>query len=715
MTEQREQAGEETERLRRCMSDLLSLLALPAMWVGGDLAQIGQRLLDVLPAMLDVDLLYARLIDNDGSSPVEMAWTTEFMQAMTAQEIGRALLMSLGTMTSEWPQRGRTGIGGVMLSVAQTQLGMNGQAGVLVAGSRRLAFPAEAERLLLNVAGNQAAIAVKEAHLLIEQRQYAVELDKRVAQRTEELAATNRALAEEIAERKRAEDELRRNAAFLAQAQRLTLTGSTWWNVSTGEIIWSDETYRLIEYPITTKPTVAMTMERCHPEDFPRVREMVRRAAAEGTDLDFEHRLVMPNGSVKHVHIVLQNVGLEPSKPEFVGAVTDITERKQSEERLRRSEMLLAAGERISLTGTFSWRVDTDEILFSDELNRIFEFDADDVVTFDRVAERIYPEDLPMLAQMIREARSGREMPEYELRVRGLDDKPKYMRVVGRVVRQRDGRIECLGAVQDVTQRRLAEQSRDEMRSELAHVARSMSLGALTASIAHEVNQPLSGIITNAGTCLRMLGSDPPNVAGAIETARRTIRDGKRAAEVISRLRALFQKKPAVIEPIDLNEVTKEVVTLLWHDLQRARVQLNLELAEDLPPVAGDRVQLQQVIVNLLRNAADAMMSVDERARHLLIRTASHEDEDVLMSVRDTGEGFESGDAERLFNAFYTTKKEGMGIGLSVSRSIIQSHKGRIWAEANDGPGTTMIFCVPQSRATSDGASRLPDPRNYTA
>jgi len=253
------------------------------------------------------------------------------------------------------------------------------------------------------------------------------------------------------------------------------------------------------------------------------------------------------------------------------------------------------------------------------------------------------------------------------------------------------------------------------MRSELAHVARSMSLGALTASIAHEVNQPLSGIVTNAGTCLRMLGSDPPNVAGAIETARRTIRDGKRAAEVISRLRALFRKNPAVIESIDLNEVTKEVVTLLWHDLQRARVQLNLDLAEDLPPVAGDRVQLQQVIVNLLRNAADAMMSVDERARHLLIRTASHEDGDVLMSVRDTGEGFESGDAERLFNAFYTTKNEGMGIGLSVSRSIIQNHKGRIWAEANDGPGATMIFCVPQSRATSDDASRLPDPRNYTA
>jgi PAS domain S-box-containing protein len=713
--EQRGQAGEETERLRRCMSDLLSLLALPAMWVGGDLAQIGQRLLDVLPAMLDVDFLYARLIDNDGSSPVEMVWTTEFMRGMTGREIGRALLMSLGTAASEWPQRAKITIGGVMLSAAQTQLGMNGQAGVLVAGSRRLAFPAEAERLLLNVAGNQAAIAVKEARLLIEQRQYAVELDKRVAQRTEELAATNRALAEEIAERKRAENELRRNAAFLAQAQRLTLTGSTWWKVSTGEIIWSDETYRLIEYPNTTKPTVAMTMERCHPEDFPRVRELISRAATEGADLDFEQRLVMPGGSVKHVHVVLQNVGLDAGEPEFVGAVTDITERKLSEERLRRSEMLLAAGERISLTGTFSWRVDTDEILFSDELNRIFEFDADDVVTFDRVAERIYPEDLPMLSQMMREARSGREIPEYEIRVRGLDDKPKYMRVVGRVIGQRDGRIECLGAVQDVTQRRLAEQSRDEMRSELAHVARSMSLGALTASIAHEVNQPLSGIVTNAGTCLRMLGSDPPNVAGAIETARRTIRDGKRAAEVISRLRALFRKNPAVIESIDLNEVTKEVVTLLWHDLQRARVQLNLDLAEDLPPVAGDRVQLQQVIVNLLRNAADAMMSVDERARHLLIRTASHEDGDVLMSVRDTGEGFESGDAERLFNAFYTTKNEGMGIGLSVSRSIIQNHKGRIWAEANDGPGATMIFCVPQSRATSDDASRLPDPRNYTA
>jgi len=262
-------------------------------------------------------------------------------------------------------------------------------------------------------------------------------------------------------------------------------------------------------------------------------------------------------------------------------------------------------------------------------------------------------------------------------------------------------------------ERRLSEEALSKVRSELAHVARAQSLGVLTASIAHEVNQPLSGIITNANTCLRMLAADPPNVDGARETARRTIRDGNRAADVVTRLRALFSRKAATTEPVDLNEAAREVIALSWSELQRSRVILRPELADILPPVTGDRVQLQQVILNLLLNATEAMSSVNDRPRQLVIRTERDEGDRVRLTVRDAGVGLDPQGADKLFEAFYSTKSSGMGIGLSVSRSIIESHHGRLWAAPNDGPGATFAFSIPRApdgvtNAHSLGAVRTP-------
>jgi signal transduction histidine kinase len=227
-----------------------------------------------------------------------------------------------------------------------------------------------------------------------------------------------------------------------------------------------------------------------------------------------------------------------------------------------------------------------------------------------------------------------------------------------------------------------------------------MSLGALTASIAHEVNQPLAGIVTNASTCLRMLAADPPNVEGARETARRTIRDGNRAADVITRLRALFSKKAAAPEIVDLGEAVQEILALVSTDLLRSRIIVRAELGREPLLVNADRVQLQQVILNLVRNAIDAMSGVHDRPRDLLIRATMQGDEARLI-VKDAGVGIEAQTAERLFEAFYTTKSDGMGIGLSVSRSIVESHGGRLWAEPNDGPGATFTFSIPR-QATSD-------------
>ena len=253
-----------------------------------------------------------------------------------------------------------------------------------------------------------------------------------------------------------------------------------------------------------------------------------------------------------------------------------------------------------------------------------------------------------------------------------------------------------VGALQDVTESMVAEEALNRARSELAHVARLATLSTLTASITHEVNQPLSGIITNAGTCLRMLDANPPNVDGARETARRTIRDGNRASEVVTRLRALFKKKEFMLEPLNLNEATQEVVALSLSELQRNRVIVQSELADDLPSITGDRVQLQQVVLNLLRNASDAMVGVHDRPRQLLIRTEREGGDRVRVTVRDAGTGFDRQTMDKLFDPFYTTKSDGMGIGLSVSRSIVEKHHGRLWAEPNDGPGATFSFSLPR-------------------
>lgn len=237
--------------------------------------------------------------------------------------------------------------------------------------------------------------------------------------------------------------------------------------------------------------------------------------------------------------------------------------------------------------------------------------------------------------------------------------------------------------------------AQDVTGGEFATFGSLTRLGVLAASIAHEVNQPLTGIITNASTCLRMLAADPPNVAGALETAQRTIRDGNRATDVIVRLRSLFSAKDPAKELVDLNEAAREAVALSLSDLERSQVSWELELADCLPLVPADRTQLQQVILNLLRNAVDAMSEVHGRCRRLIVRTRRAQYDRVCLSVEDVGIGIDPNKAERMFDPFFTTKTTGMGIGLSLSRAIIESHHGRLWAAPNDGPGATFSFLMP--------------------
>ncbi|MDQ8727561.1 PAS domain S-box protein [Bradyrhizobium sp. LHD-71] len=427
-----------------------------------------------------------------------------------------------------------------------------------------------------------------------------------------------------------------------------------------------------------------------HQEEYREFHEKV--CAGEKGFLEFD--LVNASGVRRHMETHAAPLRDSDGSTLQLSVTRDMTARALAEDALRRSEAFLAEGQHLARMGNLSWNVTSGDIVWSEQLYRIFEFEPGTVVTLDRIATRVHPEDMPQMADMVGRAQRGESDFEYQHRIVLPDQSVKYLHLIAHRARDRVDEIEYIGAVLDITQRRVSEEALEKLRSELAQVTRIMSLGALTASIAHEVNQPLAGIITNASTCLRMLAADPPNVEGARETTRRTIRDGKRAADVIARLRALFGKRAVTVEPVDLNDAAREVIMLSSGDLQRNRVMLHTELADQLPPVGGDRVQLQQVIMNLLRNAADAMSAVNDRPRRMLVRTARDED-GVRLSVRDAGIGFGPEGTERLFDAFYTTKSDGMGIGLSVSRSIIERHNGRLWAQVNDGPGVTFSFSIP--------------------
>ena len=716
-------ASGDIKHLQRCVNDLVSLLALPAIWSGGEPSQVLQTLLDALIRMLRLDLASARLTSPAGEAPVEIVRIAELRGPMPpAHEICEALSQSLEDNPRKWPTLLRNVMGEADVSMVPLPLGLQGELGVIMTAAERRDFPRQTEALLLSVAANQASIALHEARLRIQQKRIAIELDQRVVQRTFELAAANEELQKELAERRLVEERLGQEERELKRSE---VRKAAIVDAALDCIVTIDHEGCITEFNPAAVHTFGHLRDDVlgkHLADIiipPSLREKHRRgfarylATGETRVLGkrIEMTAVRADGSEFPVELAITRIPLE-GPPSFTGHLRDITERKRAEHALRRSEAFLAEAQHLSHTGSFSWRVATDEITWSEQLYRIYEVEIGTPVTLELIRTRVHPEDLTLYERMVEEARVGGNDFEWQYRLLMPDHSIKYMHALARPTRDEVGELEYIAAVQDVTERRLAEEARDKARSELTHVTRVTSLGTLTASIAHELNQPLSGIVTNASTCLRMLAADPPNVDGARETARRTIRDGNRASEMIARLRALFSKRSVTIQLLDLNEAVREVIALSLSELQKNRVILRPELARDLPMVAGDRVQLQQVILNLIRNASDAMSAIDGRPRDLLIRTEQDANDQVRLSVSDVGIGFEPQAADKIFDAFYTTKNEGMGIGLSVSRSIIERHQGRLWATPNIGPGVTFSFSIPRKfeGSTSDGtrASRIP-------
>ncbi len=511
----------------------------------------------------------------------------------------------------------------------------------------------------------------------------------------------------QVSEREKAEAEVRELARGLeAKIRRLVeanVVGIVMWNLEGSITEANDAFLRMVQYDREDLASGRVRWMELTPAEWrDRDEKALADLKATGIFLPFEKEYFRKDGS--RVPVLLGGAFFEGSGNDGVAFVLDLSEQKRAERALRRSEAFLAESQHLSQIGSFSWRVATDEITWSEQLYRIYELEIGVPVTLELIRTGVHPEDVSLIEKMIDQARDGGHGFEWQYRLLMPDRSIKYMHAVAHSIRDQDGQLEYIAAVQDVTARRLTEEARDKARSELAHVARVMTLGTLTASIAHEVNQPLSGIMTNASTCLRMLTADTPNVEGALETARRTIRDGQRASEVIARLRALFTKRDGTTESVDLNEATHEVIALALNELQRNRVSLRPELA-DVPLVTGDRVQLQQVILNLLRNASESMNGVDDRPRQLLIKTERDEGDHVRLSVEDAGVGLEPEATNRLFESFYTTKSDGMGMGLSVSRSIIENHHGRLWATTNDGPGATFSFSIPCAAQVTTAAS----------
>jgi PAS domain S-box-containing protein len=776
---------------------------------------------------------------------------------------------------------------------------------------------------------------------------------------TETLQRSAHDLQAAIKHQERVEAALLHSEMYLTEAQRLSGTGSFGWNISSGEIFWSDETFRILGCDKTTKPTVEFIVQRTHPEDRAAVQETIDRASSDGKDFDHEYRLLMPDGSVKYVHAMARAARDASGSIEFIGAVTDVTVAKETERKLRRSEAYLAETQHLSRTSSWAWDVRRQEFVYrSAEVYRLFGLEPEtDAVSRQPFHDHILPEDRRRVIEVARHAVRDKAHFEVDYRIVLPDGSIKYIHSVGHPVLSLDGdvtelvgthvdvtesqvakaalqeafdkikksedrlrlvidtiptlvwrsgpngnpeffnqptldytalsldaavegwartvhpddlanlstmwheirksgargetegrlqrfdgkyrwflfRVEPLrdeagniakwyGSATDIEDRKLAEvalreseqrfrdyaetasdwlwetgpdhrftrisehvnaigfrptdvtgrarwetaadtesepekwrqhratldarrpfrdfvytvsgtgtpvyvqtsgkpiydatgnflgyrgtgtnitaairadhaeQALRKAQAELAHVTRVTTLGELTASIAHELNQPLAAVVTNAEAGLRWLDRETPDLDAARRSAKWVINDGNRASEVMRRVRALANKTSIEKMPLDVNDIVREVMALVQGELIGHQVSLRMELAPALPAILGDRVQLQQVIINLVMNSIEAMESVRDRPRELLIRSGQDETGRVFVRVTDCGVGISAENTDRLFNAFFTTKSSGMGMGLSICRSIVEVHGGQLSACGNQGPGATFQFVLP--------------------
>lgn len=429
-------------------------------------------------------------------------------------------------------------------------------------------------------------------------------------------------------------------------------------------------------------------------EDRPFVIQQMSTCLADpGLSHSWEVRKIRKDGSLLWVRENAKAVR-RPDGFLVLVACEDITERRRTEDALRQSEMYLAEAQRISHTGSFGWRIPSGELIWSAETYRIFECDPSVEPTVELALQRVHPDDREFVRQLLERVMLEQTDWDVEHRLLMSDGRVKDVRAVAHAVRDGAGNLEFIGVVMDVTASRKAAQELSRARAELAHVMRVTTLGELAAAIAHEVNQPIAAMVTDAQASLNWLGREPVDLGEVDQALHRIADNGNRAADVIGRIRELVKKAPPRIGLVDLNLAVKEMIALTRAEIAGSGVALETALEDDLPSVHGDRVQLQQVLLNLIVNALQAMSAVAPGQRKLRICTARIELDRVRVSVQDSGPGLSAALVDRIFAPFYSTKPDGLGMGLSICRSIVEAHDGRLWASA-DEPGATFHFTIP--------------------
>jgi PAS domain S-box-containing protein len=437
-----------------------------------------------------------------------------------------------------------------------------------------------------------------------------------------------------------------------------------------------------------------------HPDDVEAAGRLWSECLVSGRPFQMELRLLRADGEYRW-HLV-RRVPLRDEHGnvlKWYSAGFDIEDQKRAEAALRRSEAHSAEAQRLSQTGSFGWRMADRKAIWSKETYRILGYDQTVEPSVELVFARIHPDDLQMVQHQFDRAKQGEQNFDFEHRLLMPDGQVKNLHVRAHRVRFDAGPEEIVGAVMDTTEAKRAQQALQAAQAELVHATRVTTLGEMSASITHEVNQPLAGIVTNGEAGLRWLAREVPQIGEARSAIERIIRDADRASGVVRRIRALAKKAAPEMTRLDINDVISDAMLLVQREVLSHRAGLRLELAPGLPEVVGDRVQLQQVIINLVMNGVEAMADVTKQQRRLVVRSQVYESQ-VLVAVQDAGTGIDPENANRLFSAFYTTKSNGMGMGLSICRSIVEAHRGRIWATNNEGPGATIQFTVPFAART---------------
>jgi PAS domain S-box-containing protein len=505
----------------------------------------------------------------------------------------------------------------------------------------------------------------------------------------------------DIHERKLADEKLRESEAYLTEAQRLSGTGSFAWNPHTAEVLyWSHECYFMLGFDEREGiPPFESFLDRIHPEDRPGMVGPLEKAVENRTDFNHSYRVILPNGEIRNIqgigHPVLNSSG---ELVKFVGSVIDNTERNRSQAALRLSE------ERFRLIvenipGLLCTHTAEGALEFANQ--RLLDYTGRTqaaIQHWDWVS-LIHPDDLPETLRLWAHSCATGDPYSVEHRTRGADGVYRWFHVCGLPLRAESGRIVrwyiLLTAIDD---RKKSEEALNKAQTELAHITRLTTMGELTASIAHEVNQPLAAVVNNANACLNLLQGSTPDLSEARDALTEIVEDADRAGAVITRIRQMAKRSPLEKSPLDVRSVIADVLLLARGESVARSVAIRTELPDEPLPVLGDRVQLQQVMLNLVINAMDAMKVVEISKRCLLIRAQRESGRgyyEAWISVHDFGTGFAPDDMDSLFRAFYTTKPQGMGMGLSISRSIVEAHGGRLWAERNDDDGATFTFNLP--------------------